>query len=49
MVKGTLGNGQVDENSDEFALKNNFVSVTPIQFDLTDKNEIQKLKEWNLE
>ena len=48
-LKGTLGDDQVDENSDEFAIKNNYVSVTPIQFDLTDRNEIQKLKKWNLE
>ena len=35
-------------DTDEFALKNDFVSIVPIQFDLTAYKAIKELKEWNL-
>lgn len=36
------------EDTDEFALKNNYISVVPVQFDLTAHHFIQKLNEWEL-
>jgi len=39
-----------DENlSDQIAIKNKFVSVTPIHFDLTDYDTFQKMKSWGIE
>jgi len=35
-------------DTDEYALKNDFVSIVPTQFDLTAYNAINELKEWNL-
>lgn len=35
--------------ADHFALKNDYVSVTPIHFDLTDYKTYEAMKQWNLE
>lgn len=48
-LKGTLGNGRLDEDSDEFAIENDFISITPVHFDLTDRNTFNNLKTWDLE
>jgi 5'-nucleotidase len=34
---------------DQVAIKNNFVAVTPIHFDLTDYETYDKLKTWDIE
>ncbi len=36
------------EDTDEIAVRKNFVSVTPIQYDLTDYPAINKLRKWKL-
>jgi 5'-nucleotidase len=36
------------EDTDDFALKNNFVSVVPVQFDLTAYHAISHLQQWNI-
>jgi len=42
---------ETDDNLsfDQFAVKQNYVSVTPIHFDLTDHETYEKMNEWNLE
>lgn len=40
-----LDNG---EDTDEWALKNNYISVVPVQFDLTAHHAIQNLNTWKL-
>lgn len=35
--------------ADHYACKNNYVSVTPIHFDLTDYEVFDKMKSWNIE
>ncbi|RNC84119.1 MAG: 5'/3'-nucleotidase SurE [Winogradskyella sp.] len=37
------------EDTDEWALKNNYVSVVPVQFDLTAHHAIQHLNSWKFE
>lgn len=37
------------QDTDEWALKNGYVSVVPINVDLTSYSSIQKLKEWKLD
>ena len=41
---------EVDESLeyDQFAVKNNYIAVTPIHFDLTDYKTFDKMKDWNL-
>lgn len=48
-LKGTLGDDDLDPESDEAALKENYISVTPVHFDVTDRDTISKMKSWNLE
>jgi len=36
-------------DTDVWAVKNNFVSVVPVQFDLTEHSSISKIAKWNLE
>lgn len=46
------GNMLVVDNEleiDQIAIQKNYVSVTPIQFDLTDYAAYESLKEWNIE
>lgn len=42
---------EVDDNleTDQFAIKNNYVAVTPIHFDLTDYKTYENMKKWNIE
>jgi 5'-nucleotidase len=42
---------QVDKTleTDQFAIRNNYVSITPIHFDLTDYETYEVMKEWKLE
>ncbi len=39
---------QASEN-DDYAIKNNYISVTPLQYDLTNHSFLAKLKSWNIE
>jgi len=42
-------NGKEAENgpgTDFYAIKNNYVSITPLQVDLTNKDEIEKVENW---
>jgi 5'-nucleotidase len=40
-----IGNG---EDTDEWALENNWISIVPVQFDFTAHNIIPTLKSWEL-
>jgi 5'-nucleotidase len=37
------------KDTDEWALKNNFVSVVPVQFDLTAHHALKELNSWNID
>jgi 5'-nucleotidase len=37
------------EDTDEWALKNNYVSIVPVQFDLTAHHAVSVLNNWNFE
>jgi len=45
-LTGTLKNLDKGEDTDEHALENGYISVVPVQFDLTAHHFIQKLNEW---
>lgn len=38
-----------EEDTDIFAIRNNFISITPILLDLTNYNKIQHIVDWKLE
>jgi 5'-nucleotidase len=38
-----------EEDIDQRAILNNKVSITPIQFDLTNYSMIEKLKSWEIQ
>lgn len=42
---------ETDQNlvTDQFATKQNYVSITPIHFDLTDYKTFDSMKDWNIE
>ena len=47
-LTGEFINNDKSTESDEWALKNGFVSVVPVKFDLTNYEVIDKIKSWNL-
>lgn len=47
-LAGDFVNLDKGEDTDVWALKNNYVSVVPVQFDLTAHYAIQQLNTWNL-
>ncbi len=46
-LTGVFEDGDADEDTDSWALANNYISVVPIHFDLTAHQAIDKLKKWN--
>ena len=47
-LAGELVDNINDKDSDVWAIKNNYISVTPIQFDLTKYDVIDNIKKWDL-
>ncbi len=47
-LSGVFTNMDNGEDTDEWALSNNFISIVPVQFDLTAHYFIQNLNNWNL-
>jgi 5'-nucleotidase len=45
-LKGDFDNFDKGKDTDEWALKNGYVSVVPVLFDLTAHNEIKSLQKW---
>lgn len=45
-LTGTMDNIEDDEDSDVVATKNNYVSVTPIHFDLTAYDFLKEMEKW---
>lgn len=48
-LKGNLVEVDNEIEVDQYAIKNNYVSVTPIHFDLTDYQTFNVMREWKLE
>lgn len=47
-LSGKFVNNDKGEDTDEWALANGYISVVPVQFDLTAHHAIQDLNTWNL-
>ena len=48
-LTGKLIEVENELDTDQRAIRNNFVSLTPIHFDLTDYETFEKMKSWNIE
>lgn len=48
-LTGNLVDTDIEFNSDQGAVKDGFVSVSPIHFDLTDYSTFENMKNWNIE
>ncbi len=48
-LTGVFKNYDKGEDTDEWALANNYVSIVPVKYDLTAHHAIQKLNSWELE
>ena len=46
-LTGKFINEDLGEDTDEWALKNNFISIVPVKFDLTAHHAIKDLNQWN--
>ncbi|MBM7614088.1 5'/3'-nucleotidase SurE [Alkaliphilus hydrothermalis] len=48
-VSGTALELEQNQDSDIVSIKNNYISISPIHFDLTAFNTFQRLKDWSIE
>lgn len=48
-LKGDLVEVDKDLDTDQAAVRNNYISVTPIHFDLTDYTAYERMKTWEIE
>ena len=46
-LTGKFVNKDKGEDTDEWALNQNYISIVPVEFDLTAHHAIQELNEWN--
>lgn len=47
-IGGDEPTGFTDEGTDIWALANGYISVTPIQLDMTDYRRMDQIRSWNL-
>ena len=47
-MDGNLENNDLNNNTDLDALSDNFVSIVPVKYDLTDYAELELMKSWDL-
>lgn len=47
-MDGNLENNDLNNNTDLDALSDNYVSIVPVKYDLTDYAELELMKSWNL-
>ena len=47
-LTGKFVNHDKGEDTDEWALAHDYISIVPVQFDLTAYHAIQQLNNWNL-
>ncbi|NWF89001.1 MAG: 5'/3'-nucleotidase SurE [Ignavibacteriaceae bacterium] len=48
-LTGKMFDVDTDADIDQVAIRNNYVSITPIHFDLTDYETFKKMKNWHIE
>ena len=48
-MTGKFINEDKGEDTDEWALSNGYISIAPVEFDLTAHHAIKRLNTWNFE
>jgi 5'-nucleotidase len=48
-LTGKMNVTDTDDDTDQIAIRNNFVSVTPVHYDLTDQAMMKEMKSWNID
>jgi 5'-nucleotidase len=48
-LTGKMDVTDTDENADQIAIRNNYVSVTPIRYDLTDWRMMKEMSSWGID
>lgn len=48
-LTGSMNVIDTEADTDQIAIKNNYVSVTPVHYDLTDRRMLETMKEWGVE
>jgi 5'-nucleotidase len=48
-LAGDMEEGDESEDSDHAAIRDNFVSITPLHYDMTNERAIEEIKSWKLE
>ena len=48
-LTGKFVNEDKGEDTDEWALSNGYISIAPVEFDLTAHHAIKRLNTWNFE
>lgn len=48
-LTGSMDVTDRDEDADQIAVQNNYVSVTPIRYELTDPDMLGSMRKWNIE
>jgi 5'-nucleotidase len=48
-LTGTMNVIDTDEDTDQIAVKNHYISVTPVHYDLTDRKLFEQMKSWEIE
>jgi 5'-nucleotidase len=46
-LDGRLPDGNAEADSDQAAIRDRYVAITPLRFNLTDRGELARLAEWN--
>ncbi len=47
-LTGKMNVTDTDPDTDQVAIRENFISVTPIHYDLTDQSMVEQLKQWGI-
>ena len=48
-LTGAMNVLDTEDDADQIAVKNNYVSVTPVKYELTDRLLLENMKEWGIE
>ena len=48
-LTGRMEVTDTDPDTDQLAIRDNFISITPIHYDLTDRKLVKSMSEWNIE
>ena len=48
-LAGNMEEGDESEDSDHAAVRDNFVSITPLHYDMTNESAIEEIRSWKLD